>query len=106
VLLALGLHFTTNEFLGLYDTKTRTMKLFDSTNIPLLGKGNEAEDMSDFKLIHNPTHPDADENGYVKMPNVNIVTEMVDMMSASRAYEANITVINAQKEMAQESPEN
>jgi flagellar basal-body rod protein FlgC len=66
---------------------------------------NESSDMSDFKLIHDPSHPDADENGYVKMPNVNIVTEMVDMMSASRAYEANITVINAQKQMAKDSLE-
>lgn len=68
-------------------------------------EANEVEDSSDFKLIHDPTHPDADENGYVKMPNVNIVTEMVDMMSASRAYEANITVINAQKQMAKDSLE-
>ncbi len=68
-------------------------------------EAQEAEDMSDFKLIHDPTHPDADENGYVEMPNVNIVTEMVDMMSASRAYEANITVINAQKQMAKDSLE-
>lgn len=68
-------------------------------------ESRESEDMSDFKLIHDPTHPDADENGYVKMPNVNIVTEMVDMMSASRAYEANITVINAQKQAAKDSLE-
>jgi flagellar basal-body rod protein FlgC len=68
-------------------------------------EANESEDDSDFKLIHDPSHPDADENGYVKMPNVNIVTEMVDMMSASRAYEANITVINAQKQMAKDSLE-
>jgi flagellar basal-body rod protein FlgC len=66
---------------------------------------NESEDMSDFKLMHDPTHPDADEDGYVKMPNVNIVTEMVDMMSASRAYESNVTVINAQKQMAKDSLE-
>ena len=65
----------------------------------------EGEDMSDFKLVHDPTHPDADENGYVKMPNVNIVTEMVDMMSASRAYEANITVLNAQKQIAKDALE-
>jgi flagellar basal-body rod protein FlgC len=65
----------------------------------------EEEDMSGFKLIHDPTHPDADENGYVKMPNVNVVTEMVDMMSASRAYEANVTAINAQKQMAKDSLE-
>lgn len=74
-------------------------------NLPGSVETNEAEDQSDFKLVHDPTHPDADENGYVKMPNVNIVTEMVDMMSASRAYEANITVINAQKTMAKDSLE-
>lgn len=68
-------------------------------------EAQEAEDPSDFKLIHDPTHPDADENGYVKMPNVNILTEMVDMMSASRAYEANITVLNAQKAMAKDTLE-
>ncbi len=74
-------------------------------NLPGSVEAAEAEDSSDFKLIHDPTHPDADENGYVKMPNVNIITEMVDMMSASRAYEANITVINAQKQMAKDSLE-
>ncbi len=68
-------------------------------------EAQEAEDTSDFKLVHDPHHPDADENGYVKMPNVNIVTEMVDMMSASRAYEANITVLNAHKAMAKDTLE-
>lgn len=53
-----------------------------------------------FKLDYNPSHPDADEYGYVRMPNVDIVTEMVDMMSATRSYEANVTVINATKSMA------
>jgi flagellar basal-body rod protein FlgC len=73
--------------------------------MPSSVEATQSEDMSDFKLIHDPSHPDADENGYVKMPNVNIVTEMVDMMSASRAYEANITVINAHKQMAKDSLE-
>lgn len=77
----------------------------EAEELPGSVEAREEEDMSDFKLIHDPTHPDADENGYVKMPNVNIVTEMVDMMSASRAYEANITVINAQKQMAKDSLE-
>ena len=49
--------------------------------------------------MYNPSHPDADENGYVNMPNVNVVSEMVDMISASRAYEANVTSINATKDM-------
>lgn len=53
-----------------------------------------------FPLVYNPDHPDADERGYVRMPNVNIVEEMVDLISASRAYEANVTVLNATKEMS------
>ena len=57
-------------------------------------------DMSEFKYDYNPGHPDADENGYVRMPNVEVVQEMVDMMSAFRAYEANITAINIFKDMA------
>ena len=57
-------------------------------------------DMSDFKLDYNPTHPDADENGYVRMPNVEVVQEMTDMMAAFRAYEANITALNTFKDMA------
>lgn len=50
--------------------------------------------------IYDPGHPHADGNGYVQMPNVNVVNEMVNMISASRAYEANVTVINATKSMA------
>ena len=57
-------------------------------------------DMSEFKYDYNPTHPDADENGYVRYPNVETVQEMVDMMSAYRAYEANITALNTFKDMA------
>ena len=58
------------------------------------------EDADDFKLEYDPTHPDADDNGYVQLPNVNTVEEMVDIMSASRLYEANVTAFNAMKEMA------
>ena len=58
------------------------------------------EDESPFKLDYNPSHPDADESGYVRLPNVEVVQEMVDMMSAYRAYEANITALNAFKDMA------
>ena len=57
-------------------------------------------DMSEFKYDFNPGHPDADENGYVRLPNVEVVQEMVDMMSAFRAYEANITALNTFKDMA------
>jgi len=58
------------------------------------------EDKTPFKSVYDPGHPDADENGYVKMPNVDIMTEMVNMISASRAYEANVTAINSTKSMA------
>ncbi|GAC1422839.1 MAG: flagellar basal body rod protein FlgC [Candidatus Velthaea sp.] len=50
-------------------------------------------DRSPDKLVYDPTHPDADPAGYVHMPNVDVVKEMVDMMAASRAYEANVTAI-------------
>jgi len=56
-------------------------------------------DMSEFNIDFNPGHPDADENGYVRVPNVDVVQEMTDMMSAFRAYEANITALNTMKDM-------
>ena len=55
------------------------------------------------KLVYDPGHPDANADGYVELPNVDIVTEMVDMITASRAYEANVTTINAAKIMAQQA---
>ena len=58
-----------------------------------------SKDESPSPLVHNPGHPDADENGYVAMPNINVVNEMVDMITATRAYEANVTAMNAFKGM-------
>lgn len=58
------------------------------------------EDNSEFKVVYDPEHPDADENGYVRMPNVNIIEEMVNMISANRSYEANVTAMNTNKNMA------
>ena len=63
------------------------------------------QDQSPLKAVYNPEHPDADENGYVLMPNVDTVTEMIDMMSATRSYEANVTVFNAVKMMAEKALE-
>ena len=57
-------------------------------------------DNSPGHRVHDPDHPDADEEGFVTYPNVNIVTEMTDMLSATRSYEANVTVFNALKAMA------
>jgi flagellar basal-body rod protein FlgC len=57
------------------------------------------EDAANFKTVYDPGHPDADAKGYVKMPNVDTVTEMVDLISASRAYEANVTAMQSAKQM-------
>ncbi|MBF0625584.1 MAG: flagellar basal body rod protein FlgC [Magnetococcales bacterium] len=52
------------------------------------------------RMQYDPTHPDANADGYVAMPNIDVVTEMVNMMAASRSYEANVSVLNASKAMA------
>ncbi len=57
------------------------------------------------RMVYNPSHPDADEQGQVAMPNMSLVEETADMMSASRAYEANVTVIKSAKRMALKSLE-
>ncbi len=62
-----------------------------------------AKDNTPPRLIYDPSHPDADKDGYVKMPNINIVTEMVEMISAQRAFEANASVVESAKNMARDS---
>lgn len=57
------------------------------------------EDDSPLRRVYDPSHPDADEEGFVVMPNVNILNEMADMIAATRAYEANVNAINAEKSM-------
>jgi flagellar basal-body rod protein FlgC len=57
-------------------------------------------DMRPFKQVYEPGSPDADKKGYVSLPNVDTVSEMVDMMSATRAYEANVAAVGAVKSMA------
>ncbi|MBB6216469.1 flagellar basal-body rod protein FlgC [Anaerosolibacter carboniphilus] len=63
------------------------------------------EDKSPFKRVYDPGHPDADKDGYVQMPNVEIVAEMINMISSTRAYEANVTCINSAKSMAMKALE-
>jgi flagellar basal-body rod protein FlgC len=58
------------------------------------------ENEAPLRRVYDPAHPDADEQGYVNYPNVNIVEEMINMISATRAYEANAKVIEASKSMA------
>jgi len=57
------------------------------------------EDQTPNRLVYDPGHPDANAQGYVSMPNVNPVTEMVDLISASRSYEANVTAMQTSKQM-------
>lgn len=57
------------------------------------------EDTSPLKMVYDPKHPQADEKGYVAMPNVNVVEEMVNMISASRSYQTNVETMNAAKTM-------
>jgi flagellar basal-body rod protein FlgC len=58
-----------------------------------------------FEKVFDPAHPDADKEGYVSFPNVNLMEEMADMMAATRAYEANINVVNTTKDMFMKSLE-
>lgn len=57
------------------------------------------EDETPFQMVYDPDNPDANEDGYVQMPNVDPLREMVDLISATRSYEANVTVLNASKGM-------
>lgn len=62
-----------------------------------------AEDQTPARQVYDPGHPDADDRGYVAMPNVNTVTEMVDLIDAQRAYEANVTAMQAAKQIVQKT---
>jgi flagellar basal-body rod protein FlgC len=68
-------------------------------------EGKEIEQKDSFKMIYDPSHPEANEEGYVKLPDIDIVSEMVDMMVASRTYEANTTAIAASKKMVKDALE-
>jgi flagellar basal-body rod protein FlgC len=77
-------------------------------SVPGMGGGQQpggvqvtgiVEDNSQPRMVYDPSHPDANAQGYVAMPNVNPVTEMVDLISASRAYEANVTAMQTAKSM-------
>lgn len=56
-------------------------------------------DKSDFRMVHDPSHPAADADGYVKMPNVNMLVEMADMREANRSYEANLQIVKQVRSM-------
>lgn len=84
-----------------YPTFSESLSMANKHNI---GKGVKVtqivEDPTEGRLVYDPSHPDANENGYVTLPNVNTVTEMTNMIDATRAFEANVTVMNSTKGMA------
>lgn len=79
------------------------------TESPNVGSGVKVvgikKDTAPPKLIYNPEHPDANENGYVEMPNINVLSEMIDMIEASRAYDANVSALDTAKSMAMKALE-
>ena len=76
--------------------KTRGMDIGDGVKV----SGIYEDQKEPMKRVYDPAHPDADEDGYVWYPNVNIVTEMTNLIDATRAYQANATAFNASKSMA------
>lgn len=84
-----------------YPTFSESLSMANKHSI---GKGVKVtrivEDPSEGRLVYDPAHPDANEDGYVTLPNVNTVTEMTNMIDATRAFEANVTVLNSTKGMA------
>lgn len=87
------------------ETQTPFSRVLNTARSNYSGKGVRVakvkeDTWTDMKLVYDPSHPDADENGYVLYPNVDTVTEMTNLISASRAYEANATAFNASKQMA------
>jgi len=91
------------------DNVNQFNKVLDNFSKPLQGEGVKVDVTTPleepFKLLYDPDHPLANENGYVRMPNVDTTEEMIEMLSATRAYEANATVMDATKSMFQKAME-
>lgn len=103
---------------GVYRRKTvyfteKNSNIFNNLLLGHMGKSSSAlsgtgvkvsniveDNETEMNMVYDPAHPDADENGYVTYPNVNVVTEMTNLIDASRSYEANVTAFNAAKAMA------
>ncbi|MEK4424422.1 flagellar basal body rod protein FlgC [Solibacillus sp. FSL K6-1523] len=84
-----------SNFLNVAMGKTEKNGAGNGVKVTSIKEDNETP----FKLVFDPTHPDANADGYVQMSNVDLLKEMVDLISATRSYEANITVFNANKSM-------
>ncbi len=91
---------TKKSFKDVFDTSLANMDSFEGVEVV-----DVVEDMSAFKEVYDPSHPDADERGIVLMPNVDTVTEMINLIAASRSYEANVTSLNTAKSMAMKALE-
>lgn len=78
---------------------TDTVSMTEDLGSGLISNVDVTPDSSEFRVVYDPGHPDADEGGYVLMPNVNPISEMVDMITASRAYEANVSAVQTAKNM-------
>lgn len=91
---------TNGKHMQIRDSKSSLKRLKNGMGVEI---AEIRKDSRPPKLVHNPAHPDADENGNVAMPNISVVEEMADMISASRAYEANVTAFNATKSMLLEA---
>ena len=100
-------NFSSNSPDAQFDPKTGNMLINANValNNGMVTGGVQVEQIYEradgVKTVYDPSHPDADEEGYVDLPNVNVVEEMVDMIAASRAYEANATVAENVKTMMQ-----
>jgi len=82
---------------GPYKRQDVVLAAEESSGVKVVGI---SQDSSTPRLVYDPQHPDADDSGYVAMPNINVITEMVNMIAATRAYEANVTALGAAKSMA------
>lgn len=80
--------------------ETEMMKRAGGGSIPIIRVGEITSDTTPGQRVNDPQHPDADAEGMVTMPNVNLAFEMVDLITASRAYEANLSVVRNAKQMA------
>lgn len=92
---------TRTEDGGAYVRKIAVFQENYDEKLGMLGVKAQAivEDDAPLRKLYEPTHPDADEEGYVEYPNVDILVEMSDLITASRAYESNVDTLNAQKNM-------
>lgn len=86
-----------SEFVLPFSMEAQKRASGGGSGVRVVGVSN---DPSAPRMVYDPGHPDADERGYVAMPNIQLVNEMVDMISATRAYEANVAAINSAKSMA------